>query len=231
MQPLSQQVVLTVSQLCPTLSEEQRVQLAAAVEGAVHAMSLDEEQAFRSAPVLASGSAILRLPLSSSCLGVLQAHILSMPLAMPVDMERLAHSLHGLMQMGCPVGPAEASEWEALLLRRWRAAAQPGRQQVRLFSILLWALRSVPQFAPSEELKGQLVEVAAKMDGPDHRAVLQVLQAAKGWGVGLPPETARWLERQAAASGAPGGKQRRESVRGGRPAAVGAGGRPGGRQK
>lgn len=226
-----------MSQSSPALSEEQRRQLARHVEEIVRTWSLHQQQTYRSAPSLAQGICILRLPAAPQCVATLHSVMLCTPrdVQASIGARVLAYGLARLVRLGCPVSREQGSRWEGMLLEAWRAgvARRTGDWYADLGQVVS-ALKAIPDFVPSEELRQQLVQVAARAGagGMDQKTARIVVEAAEAWGVALPPEAVQRLSQRQGARGegrgpAAGGR-RPQGASGGRGPAAGA---KGGRQR
>ncbi len=200
-----------MSQLYPHVNDEQRRQLTRALEEAVASWSLDEQQPYRSAPLITQSVHDLKLSTSPSCIKSLNDAMVVTPLNIQkeIGFKGLAHSLIRLVAMQCPITQSEASRWEDMLLTSWKAAVPKRADDFRL---LINALIKLPELIPSEELKEELLHVAAHpLADMDTLTAGRVRHAAEVWGVALPLAAIRQLEQQPARGGkrqGPGGRGR-----------------------
>ncbi len=219
------QVLKYVQGLCGKLiSDQQRTQLAAAVEEVLATALPDEQELYRSAPPFVRSAPRLGLRFTPGCLEKLHQVLLSTPpmMAMELGTADLAFSLICLRKIRHPISRDEADRWEDMLLTVWRAAPRRGREKLSDFSLLLGALLMVPDYIPSEDLQLQLLDVAvqARTGAVDDKTARRLIEAAGAWSVALPADVAQQLSEQAAGKGrpaAPGGR----GGRGGRPPPAG----------
>ncbi len=217
------QVLLQMSVLSHHLiNDEQRRQLATAIEETVAGWSLDEQQTYRSAPPFVEGIYKLGLRVSPACIQKLHTVEVNTPPIIQKDLsvKIMANSLLKLRGLGCSISQTEASRWEHMLLTVWRTEQKGTEEKLPRFSLLLNSLLAVPTFAPSEELQQELAElVASHPDSVSKGTACQIVQATEAWGVALPPDLVQLLKERAAGF-------RKHGASGGRGA--GASGRPGG---
>lgn len=212
-----------MSQVHPPLSHEQQRELAQGVEAAVRDWSFDEPETYKSAPFFVQAIHTLGLQVPPSCICRLHSVILNTPLPavrQEVTVKVLAAKLIEFVELGCPISQAEASRWEDMLLTAYDADPRRAAGRQEGFGPLLSALLRLPGFAPSEELKEQLLDVAKQPASRDRRSAWAMQKAAEAWRVSLPREAARRLEQQAARKPQTTGDR---PAYGGRPPAPGIG--------
>ncbi len=179
------------------LSQEQLQQLAEVVERRVSAFDATDET-FCSLNGIIEAAEQLPLPLSPTCVEALHDHAIRTPRDLAQGTLRtrvMSGTLFSLQRLGHVCTSHDASVWCDLLLGTWRAAPVA----LDAFAFMLTTLVELVGDTPPEELREEVVEVAAWRSGWSPTAARRVLTAARRWRVELPERDVRRLEGIAAA--------------------------------
>ncbi len=201
------QVLQHMSELCKELvSDQQKQQLTVAVEELVEEFGLGDEEMHKASLSFTRGVRELGLRVSPECREKLHTMLLNADIRTQVHdigTARLSHGLLYIVEMGYPITPWEAHRWQSQLLSVWEAEPRSDQQKLQDFGWVLIALLRVRGLVPSEQVKEQLLTVAAQTVkvGVDQRTARVLMQAAEAWGVGLSLETAQRLSKLAAGRG------------------------------
>lgn len=175
--------------------QQQLKLLAQLAERFVMRMDTSSKSACKCALGMINAAEALSLPLPPSCLKALHDLVVTTPTAgASVDTRLLAAGLYSLVKLGYRVTPNELALWCDQLMTTWRSNPRSNEA----FSWLVAALHSTQLSPVPQEVKVELITVAARPSGWTPAAADRIVGAARAWKVPLPKDAAARLTRMAA---------------------------------